>query len=59
MNYIFLISVFEDRTYTNLCVPAFMDPPSQNQPEVSNPTQANLALHNMDEMEFITLSILS
>ena len=51
MNYIFLISVFEDRTYTNLCVPAFMDPPSQNQPEVSNPTQANLALQNMDEME--------
>ena len=51
MNYIFLISVFEDRTYTNLCVPAFMDPPSQNQPEVSDPTQENLASQNMDEME--------
>ena len=51
MNYVFLISVFHDRTYTNLCVPAFMDPPSQNQPEVSNPTQENLALQNMDEME--------
>ena len=51
MNYIFLISVFEDRTYTNLCVPAFMDPPSQNQPEVSNRTQENLASQNVDEME--------
>ena len=28
-----------------------MDPPSQNQPEVSNPTQENLASQNMDEME--------
>ena len=51
MNYVFLISVFDDRTYTNLCVPAFMDPPSQNQPEVSDPTQENLASQNMDEME--------
>ena len=51
MNYVFLISVFHDRTYTNLCVPAFMDPPSQNQPEVSNPTQENLTSQNMDEME--------
>ena len=51
MNYVFLISVFEDRTYTNLCVPAFMDPPSQNQPEESNPTQENLASQNVDEME--------
>ena len=47
----FLISVFEDRTYTNLCVPAFMDLPSQNQPKVSNPTQENLASQNVDEME--------
>ena len=51
MNYIFLISVFEDRTYTNLCVPAFMDPPSQNQPEVANPTRENLASQNVDELE--------
>ena len=51
MNYVFLISVFDDRTYTNLCVPAFMDPPSQNQPEVSNSTQENLALQNVDGME--------
>ena len=51
MNHVFLISVFDDRTYTNLCVPAFMDPPSQNQPEVSNPTPENLASKNMDEME--------
>ena len=43
MNYIFLISVFEDRTYTNLCVPAFMDLPAQNQPKVSKPSQENLA----------------
>ena len=47
----FLISVFDDRTYTNLCVPAFMDPPSQNQPEVSNSSQENLALQNVDGME--------
>ena len=45
MNHVFLISVFDDRTYTNLCVPAFMDPPSQNQPE------ENLASQNMDQME--------
>ena len=45
MNYVFLISVFDDRTYTNLCVPAFMDPPSQNQPE------ENQASQNMDQME--------
>ena len=51
MNYVFLISVFDDRTYTNLCVPAFMDPPSQNQPAVSNSTQENLASQNVDEME--------
>ena len=51
MNYVFLISVFHDRTYTNLCVPAFMDPPSQNQPAVSNSTQENLASQNADEME--------
>ena len=51
MNYVVLISVFDDRTYTNLCVPAFMDPPSQNQPEVSNSTQENLALQNVDGME--------
>ena len=51
MNYVFIISVFDDRTYTNLCVPAFMDPPSQNQPEASKPTQENLALQNIDEME--------
>ena len=51
MNYVFLISVFDDRTYTNLCVPAFMDPPSQNQPAVSNSTQENLASQNADEME--------
>ena len=51
MTYVFLISVFDDRTYTNLCVPAFMDPPSQNQSEVSNSTQENLASQNVDEME--------
>ena len=51
MNYVFLISVFDDRTYTNLCVPAFMDPPSQNQPEVPNSSQENLALQNVDGME--------
>ena len=51
MNYVFIISVFDDRTYTNLCVPAFMDPPSQNQPEVSNPTQENLVIQNVEEME--------
>ena len=51
MNYVFLISVFHDRTYTNLCVPAFMDPPSQNQPPVSNSTQENIASQAADEME--------
>ena len=51
MNYVFLISVFDDRTYTNLCVPAFMDPPSQNQPPVSNSTQENIASQAADEME--------
>ena len=49
--FFYIISVFEDRTYTNLCVPAFMDPPSKNQPEISNPTQENLASQNVDEME--------
>ena len=51
MNCVFLISVFDDRTYTNLCVPAFMDPPYKNQHEVSNPTCENLASKNVDEME--------
>ena len=51
MIYVFLTLVFEDTTYTNLCVPAFADPPSQNQHEVSNSAEENLASQNLDEME--------
>ena len=51
MNHVFLFSVFEDRTYTNLCVPAFMDPPSQNKPEVTNLNEENLVSPNVDQME--------